>query len=258
MMQLMPSLSDPRRWRIERNGNVAWAGSWADLLWYGDDATRQDRTPRPVAQKAPVWTATIGLNGPVIVSTAAGPLTAPGFLVPPGVEHRVQRAGASLTVWIEPGEIDLGGATRTLTPAAVHGLVNAFGPEAAASGERDMESDRRRALQRLGSRAVAPDVRLSPLLADLEHVASLTDAAARVGLSPRRLRQLAEHSLGGSLLNLRRWRRFRAAAMDLPFVSAAEAASAHGFADQSHLVRTCSKFAGATPSASPASAYFRA
>jgi AraC-like DNA-binding protein len=78
--------------------------------------------------------------------------------------------------------------------------------------------------------------------------ASMVEVAARVGLSPQRLRALAREQLGLPLSRWRAWLRLRAAAEALrDGGSIADAAITGGFADQAHLTRWMREMMGLTP-----------
>lgn len=98
----------------------------------------------------------------------------------------------------------------------------------------------------LVGRAPPIDPRLRSALHHLGRSDSLQDLANRVGVTPRRLRQLAAVELVGNLRDLRRWHRLREAGLRYPFLSAGDTAAAVGFADQSHLIRTAKSLTSGT------------
>ena len=78
--------------------------------------------------------------------------------------------------------------------------------------------------------------------------ATMPGVAARVGLSPQRLRALARKQVGMPLLRWRAWVRLRVAAEALrDGRSIADAAITGGFADQAHLTRWMREMMGLTP-----------
>ncbi|MFJ7275609.1 helix-turn-helix domain-containing protein [Kitasatospora sp. NPDC098663] len=95
------------------------------------------------------------------------------------------------------------------------------------------------------------DVRLWAAMEALtDHRVALPGLAARVGLSPQRLRALARRQLGVPLARWRIWRRLARAADALgEGRTLAEAALAGGFADQAHFSRQMREMTGLTPSA---------
>ncbi|MGW0854423.1 helix-turn-helix transcriptional regulator [Streptomyces sp. NPDC002690] len=77
---------------------------------------------------------------------------------------------------------------------------------------------------------------------------SMPDLAARVGVSPQRLRALARAELGMPLPRWRMWARLRRAAEALvEGQSLAEAAVTGGFTDQAHFTRRMHEMLGVTP-----------
>jgi AraC-like DNA-binding protein len=84
----------------------------------------------------------------------------------------------------------------------------------------------------------------------VDHHVSFPSLAAKVGLSPQRLRALARSQLGMPLARWRVWTRLRRAAEALQNgQSPADAALTAGFADQAHLTRQMREMMGVTPSA---------
>jgi AraC-like DNA-binding protein len=102
-------------------------------------------------------------------------------------------------------------------------------------------------------RPAGPSRALDPrLIAAMDAVtapgAAMPDVAARVGLSPQRLRALARRELGLPLLRWRAWVRLGTAAEALrDGRSIADAAITGGFADQAHLTRWMREMMGLTP-----------
>ncbi|TDW21804.1 AraC family transcriptional regulator [Kribbella kalugense] len=77
---------------------------------------------------------------------------------------------------------------------------------------------------------------------------SMPELAARVGISPQRLRSVAREALGMPLSRWRIWTRLRRAAEALAAgQSLADAAVTAGFADQAHLTRWMREMIGLTP-----------
>jgi len=119
----------------------------------------------------------------------------------------------------------------------------------AAPELRDLSEDEVRpaAIRRSGEL----DPRLVQALnAVVDHHVSLPSLAAKVGLSPQRLRALAQSQLGMPLARWRVWTRLRRAAEALQNgQSLADAAITAGFADQAHLTRQMREMMGVTPAA---------
>lgn len=97
----------------------------------------------------------------------------------------------------------------------------------------------------------ALDARLNAalnLLVDTRANDAVAQAAQHVGLSPSRLRALAQAQLGVPLAPLVMWRKLeRAGASIMTGAGLAEAALAGGFSDQAHFSRTMRRVFGITP-----------
>ncbi|MFC9976711.1 helix-turn-helix domain-containing protein [Spirillospora sp. NPDC127200] len=98
-----------------------------------------------------------------------------------------------------------------------------------------------------------PSDRLDPrLLAAMRALADgpvpVPELAARVGVSPQRLRGLARSQLGMPLTRWRVWNQLRRTVEEVRAGrSLADAATASGFADQAHLTRWMREMMGLTP-----------
>ena len=119
----------------------------------------------------------------------------------------------------------------------------------AAPDLRNLREDDVRPVGDAGSDDLDPRLVLAlNALAD-SHIA-LPAVAARVGLSPQRLRALARDQLGMPLARWRVWTRLRRAAEALQSGrTLADAAAAAGFADQAHFSRQMREMMGLTPAA---------
>jgi AraC-like DNA-binding protein len=179
----------------------------------------------------------IGLGCDVaIVDGAGGAHRAAALVVAPMERHCVQAAPDVLTYFIEP---HCAFADRLRER---HGVGIGAAPELRRLTDDDV--------RRVGGQASDQlDARLVDALKLLgEHSIPLPEVAARVGLSPPRLRVLARDQLGMPLARWRVWARLRRAAEALQTgQSLAEAASAAGFADQAHLTRQMREMMGLTP-----------
>jgi AraC-like DNA-binding protein len=119
----------------------------------------------------------------------------------------------------------------------------------AAPELRDLSEDDIRSMGNRGSEELDPRLVLA-LNALTDNAIALPVVAARVGLSPQRLRALAREQLGMPLARWRVWTRLRRAAEALQGgQSVADAATAAGFADQAHLSRQVREMMGLTPAA---------
>ncbi|MFI8391325.1 helix-turn-helix domain-containing protein [Streptomyces sp. NPDC085540] len=167
------------------------------------------------------------------------------LLVPPMTAHRMLSAGDLLTVFVEPHS------------ALADRLRGRCG---SGSGIVAVPELRRVDEAELGRAAALPSTGLDPrLLAAAalmerwegeEEPVPMELVAARVGLSPQRLRALARQQLGMPLARRRIWLKLRRSAEALgEGRSPAEAAAAGGFADQAHLTRRMREMIGMTPAA---------
>jgi AraC-like DNA-binding protein len=183
----------------------------------------------------------VGLDGPARVETQEGIVVAAVVAVAPGVRHRLLASEGPLRV-IYPrplGRLARRWAVRDWRSAAPAG----WAPPLAGEGP-DAVLDAEAAL----GEAQAMDPRLRTVLDDLGGEDELAVLAGRVGLSPARLRALAQAELGAPLAHWRLWLRLETALTRLRAgESLAAAAAEAGFVDQSHLNRTMRRFFGVTP-----------
>ncbi|MCX4803894.1 AraC family transcriptional regulator [Streptomyces sp. NBC_01214] len=167
------------------------------------------------------------------------------LLVPPMTAHRMLSAGDLLTVFVEPHS------------ALADRLRGRCG---SGSGIVAVPELRRLDEAELGRAAALPSTGLDPRLlaagallegrAGEEEPVPMELVAARVGLSPQRLRALARQQLGMPLARRRIWLKLRRSAEALgEGRSPVEAAAAGGFADQAHLTRRMREMIGMTPAA---------
>ncbi|WP_328792182.1 MULTISPECIES: helix-turn-helix domain-containing protein [unclassified Streptomyces] len=180
-----------------------------------------------------------------LVGADGGVVRGAALLVPPMTPHRMLSAGDLLTVFVEPHS------------ALADRLRGQCG---SGSGIVVVPELRRLDEAELGRAAALPSTGLDPrLLAAAallegwegqEEPVPMELVAARVGLSPQRLRALARQQLGMPLARRRIWLKLRRSAEALgEGRSPAEAAAAGGFADQAHLTRRMREMIGMTPAA---------
>lgn len=177
----------------------------------------------------------IAVRGEVAMLDATGTChRAAALVVPPMTRHQMLAATDVLTYFIEPQSAF---ADRLRD---CHGITP-------ADELRDLREDDIRPAAARASGALDPRlVAAMDTTVDL----SMPDLAARVGLSPQRLRALAQQQLGMPLTRWRVWARLRRAAEALrDGQSLADAALTAGFADQAHLTRWMRELMGLTPSA---------
>ncbi|MET8543466.1 helix-turn-helix domain-containing protein [Kitasatospora sp. NPDC004799] len=176
-------------------------------------------------------------TGRVVIDDAAGARhRGPAIVVPPMVRHRMAPVRDVLVFYVDP---HCAFADR-LRRQCGEGVTVA--PRLDGLTERDVRPQG--ALPAAGL-----DPRLRAAMAALaDDQVPLEGLAARVGLSPQRLRALAQRQLGVPLARWRSWQRLaRAAAALGEGRSPAEAALAGGFADQSHFTRWMRELTGLTP-----------
>ncbi|MGY4394055.1 AraC-like DNA-binding protein [Streptomyces sp. TE12347] len=175
-----------------------------------------------------------GADGTVVRGTA--------LLVPPMTAHRMVAAGELLTLFVEPHSA----LADRLRGRCGSGSDILAVPELGLLDEAE-----------LGRAAALPSAGLDPrllaaaaLLEGLEEPVPMDVVAARVGLSPQRLRALARQQLGIPLARRRIWSKLRRSAQALEEGrSPADAAAAGGFADQAHLTHRMREMIGMTPAA---------
>jgi AraC-like DNA-binding protein len=180
----------------------------------------------------------VAVRGEVAVLDAAGAChRAAALVVPPMARHRLLAAPDVLTYFVDPRCVwaDRLRGCRTITSTVELGSL--------------AEEDLRPAAARTSS-ALDPRLVAAMATAVVARELPMVDVAARVGLSPQRLRALARRQLGMTLGHWRVWARLRLAAEAMgEGRSLADAALAGGFADQAHLTRWMREMMGLTPTA---------
>ncbi|WP_084529641.1 AraC family transcriptional regulator [Nocardia crassostreae] len=234
-------VEQPRAWRLERNGNTVFAAVCAEFACYAEDSG-----PTGGAHRNPAWHLGLPWDGPITAVDETGrTITGAGLLVPPGLLSAVEHAPGITALWIDPHRLAIPGTPR------IHALTRSQAQRLLTAITDDFDPERlRHTVHRIFGGSPLVDPRLQQVLQVLDHDVEIDELADRVGLSPRRLRQLSGQLLGGPLVKLRRWHRLREAGLQLPFLPAAEVAARTGFADQSHLIRTMVALCGRTPTSS--------
>lgn len=160
------------------------------------------------------------------------------LVVPPMVRHRLLAVTHLRTFFVEPHC-----AFADRLRARCEGGITAA-PELRGLSEDEVRPAGTRPSAGLDGRLVAA------MNAAVERALPMPALAAGVGLSPQRLRALAQHQLGMPLPRWRIWRRLVRAAEALgEGQSPAAAAITGGFADQAHFTRQMREMVGLTPSA---------
>ena len=183
----------------------------------------------------------IGMRGAVSVVDASDfPHRAAALLVPPMERHCLLATPDVLTYFVEPHCVFADRLRRD------YGNAITAAPEL-----RDLSDDDVRPVGGRPSDELDPRLVLAlNTLAD--STIALPSLAAQVGLSPQRLRVLAQQQLGMPLARWRVWTRLRRAAEALQGgQSLADAAITAGFADQAHLTRQMREMMGLTPAVLP-------
>ncbi|MGW0247332.1 helix-turn-helix domain-containing protein [Nocardia goodfellowii] len=231
-------LDQPRSWRIERNGNATFVAVAAEFA-----CIAQSSAVEPRGFRHPAWQLVLSTGAPVVVRDEHGAsVTGPGILVSPRTFRVFRYPAGYVSLWIDPYRLAGAPGIHALDDAQATRLLTGLGTE--------LEPDRLGASLDRALSATSPlDPRVRRALELLEDGYSAEELARRVGVSPRRLRQLCSHTVGCSLSTLRRWHALREAVVQLPFRPTAEVAVQTGFADQSHLVRTTVAMGGVTPGA---------
>ncbi|KQW46569.1 MULTISPECIES: helix-turn-helix domain-containing protein [unclassified Roseateles] len=184
-----------------------------------------------------------------VIDDAGQAFTSCGWAIRSGVRHRLEPS-AALTLLLADPQSRLAAAVLALLPRAPMAplppaLVATL---AAASPLADLPALLARQLP-LGVGFVDP--RLAAALAYLDHHAggnAVAAAAEHGGLSPSRLRALAQAQFGVPMSKLLLWKKVRKAGLAMAGgASLVDAALAAGFADQAHLTRTMTEVVGLTP-----------
>ena len=181
----------------------------------------------------------IALQGEVAISDGASLHRGAVLVVPPLLRHQMQPIGRLRNYFVEP-HCRFADLLREGCRSGV----------AAMPQLRDLREEEVRSL---GARAsLDVDARLQKVMDALSESGEerpMPALAREAGLSPQRLRALAQEQLGMPLARWRIWQRFGLAAKALAGGgSLAEAALAAGFADQAHLSRQMREMFGVPPS----------
>jgi AraC-like DNA-binding protein len=180
----------------------------------------------------------IAVRGEVTMLDASGVChRAAALVVPPMTRHQMLATTDVLAYFVEP---QCAFADRL---RQYHGITSA--------GElRGLREEEIRPAAARGSGALDPRLVAAMDTTVAAWELAMPDLAARVGLSPQRLRALARRQLGMPLTRWRVWARLRRAAEALrDGQSLTDAALTAGFADQAHLTRWMREMMGLTPSA---------
>lgn len=198
----------------------------------------------------PVAQLTVGLDAPLRIHAASGPIDAWAVFIPPGALHRSDPSTlARLTVYLDPAHT----LARSLTRLGQHEVIALDVPPeqraalAPLSPKHVSCTEARARFESLlachGNRASAPlDPRVTRALqllrTDDGKLITLTALAEAVGLSAERLRHLVREQVGLPFSRYRLWLRLGdAVEAILGGASFTDAAHAAAFADSAHLAR---------------------
>ncbi|AXQ30335.1 AraC family transcriptional regulator [Solimonas sp. K1W22B-7] len=180
----------------------------------------------------------IAPQGEVAISDGTQLHAAPVLVVPPLLRHQMQPIARLRNYFIEPHcrFADL------LREGCGSGIT-------AMPQLHDLREEQVRSLG--ASASLSVDARLQQVMNALSMPGdrSMPELARQAGLSPQRLRALAQEQLGMPLARWRIWQRFGLAAKAVSTGGGlADAALAAGFADQAHLSRQMREMFGVPPS----------
>lgn len=181
----------------------------------------------------------IALKGEVAISDGARLHTGVVLVVPPLLRHQMQPIGWLRNYFVEP-HCRFADLLREGCGSGVTAM-----PQLRELGEDEVRS--------LGASAsLSIDPRLQGVMDALSQPGDerpMPELAREAGLSPQRLRALAQEQLGMPLARWRIWQRFGLTAKAVAGGSSlADAALAAGFADQAHLSRQMREMFGVPPS----------
>jgi DNA-binding CsgD family transcriptional regulator len=174
-----------------------------------------------------------------------------GVIFPPWIAYLASSTVGHISVFIDPWFQELGPGRHD--PIVLdHPTARHLRALWSKNDLADLDEDARETVAYLRRQGVLPpavpiDPRVAAALQDLPAADCVDHLAARVGLSPSRLRALIHDLTGVPPSRLRLWRRLRIAIASLPDKPIALAAADAGFADQAHLTRTATRLVGQTP-----------
>jgi len=225
------------------------ARPWSGQVWFGEDwACFEGLCGDARAHRHLSAQVVVGLSGPATVQAATGAVVGEAVLIAPSALHAIVPSDEIVrVVYLQSyGRLARGWDVGTWPAAARAAPAGWAGPLRGP--------DPRQSLAR-ASAASAPrhvDPRLAAALQTMRQAAEadvdLRGVARGVGLSPARLRALAQAELGAPLAHWRAWLQLERAIGALRTGEPLAAAAAiGGFSDQAHLSRTMRRFFGITP-----------
>lgn len=229
-------------WRLERNLRQVTFAQCREMSVFSETTS----APMAAPHAHPAWTLLLPVDGGTVTVVAGDAVRVQndGVLLAPQIQYRAATDGPHVAVYanawrsarpqsVRPRMIGTHAARRVLDVLDVDHGTNLSGSMAE--------------LATLVGRIGTLDSRLAFVIEALPETSRLDGLAADVGISPSRLRALANESIGVPLTQLRLWSRLARAIAGLPYGTTATAATAAGFADQAHFTRTARRFLGRTP-----------
>jgi AraC-like DNA-binding protein len=232
----------PTSWRLERKLRQVTFARSREVSVFSDTTSAR----LSVLHAHPAWTLLLPVDGGTVTVTRgdAVHVRTGGVLLPPQSQYRSATDGPHVALYANAWR---SASPDSMSPRIIGGvyarrLLDALDVDSgtdlsAATGE----------VAPLVRRSAPIDSRLEFVIEALPDAGRLGGLAGEVGLSPSRLRSLAQIEIGVPLTQMRLWSRLARAIEWLPFGPTARAAAAAGFADQAHFTRVARRFLGRTP-----------
>jgi AraC-like DNA-binding protein len=231
-----------RSWRLERNLRQVTFAACRELSVFSETTS----AAVSAAHSHPAWTLLVPVDGGSVTVIERDEVRVhnDGVLLPPQSRYRAATDGPHVAVYLNAWMAARAesGHPRIVRAAAARRMLDALAVDsgidlAAAIVELDP----------LVGRVGPTDSRLAFAIDALPQTHRLDELAAEVGMSPSRLRALAQSAIGVPLTQLRLWSRLARAIALFPYGPTAAVAATAGFADQPHFTRTARRFLGRTP-----------
>ena len=236
------SAEGPASWRLERNLRQVTFAQCPELSVFSETTSAR----MAAVHAHPAWTLLLPVDGGTVTVVAGDVVRVSndGVLLPPQIQYRAATDGPHVAVYAN--------AWRSARPQSMRPRM--IGSNSARRVLNVLDVDHGTdlpgsmvELATLVGRIGALDSRLAFVIEALPEAGRLDGLAADVGISPSRLRALANDNIGVPLTQLRLWSRLARAIAWLPYGTTATAATSAGFADQAHFTRTARRFLGRTP-----------
>ncbi len=236
------SSDGPTSWRLERNLRQVTFAQCPEMSVFSETTSAR----MAAVHAHPAWTLLLPVDGGTVTVVAGDVVRvhSDGVLLAPQIQYRAATDGPHVAVYTN--------AWRSARPRSMRPRM--IGSNAARRVLDVLDVDHGTDLSgsmvelaTLVGRIGALDSRLAFVIEALPETGRLDGLAADVGISPSRLRALANDNIGVPLTQLRLWSRLARAIAWLPYGTTATVATAAGFADQAHFTRTARRFLGRTP-----------